>query len=94
MGFNDFQCFTILLCGSTQGTAVLRTVLGVLGESTALLFTNAAYDPGARDHLWSKVYRDRLGFRRVDGLRVSVDADEEIPMITRLDALAARLPQV
>ena len=57
----------------------------------ALLFVNAAYDPDARRHLWQIVYRDRLGFQRVDGLRVSVEDAEEIPMTTSLESLKARL---
>ena len=82
----------LLLCSAAHGTSILRAAITVLGGvSDALLFTNAAYERRAADHLWSKVYRDRLGFHRVDGLRVSVDGDEEIPMATSLDALTNRL---
>ena len=80
----------ILLCGSARGRALLRAVVGVL-PTPALLFVNAAYDPDARRHLWQIVYRDRLGFQRVDGLRVSVEDAEEIPMTTSLESLKARL---
>ena len=80
----------ILLCGSAQGRTLLQAATSVL-SSPALLFVNAAYDPDARRHLWQVVYRDRLGFRRVDELRVAVEGAEEIPMVTSLDALKARL---
>jgi histone H4 len=79
----------ILLCGGSNGRALLRAAVGVLDGG--LLFTNAAYEPMARAHLWEKVYRDRLGMRRVDSLRVSLDGDEEIPMIGSVSALASRL---
>ena len=82
----------LLLCGATHGAAMLRAAIAVFGgPSDALLFTNAAYEPRARDHLWAKVYRDKLGFHRVAGLRVSADGDEEIPMATTLEALSDRL---
>eukprot|EP00966_Prymnesium_polylepis_P075010 1740173-Prymnesium_polylepis.1 len=57
----------LLLCGGSNGRALLRAAIGVLDGG--LLFTNAAYEPMARAHLWEKVYRDRLGMRRVDSLR-------------------------
>jgi histone H4 len=79
----------LLLCGRGQGRALLRAAVGVVGEG--VLFTNAAYEPEARTHLWQRVYRDGLGFHRVDGLRVSLDADEEVPMAVDAAALAARL---
>lgn len=49
---------------------MLRAALGVAGGG--LLFTNAAYEPRARVHLWERVYRDALGFARVADLRVGV----------------------
>jgi len=82
----------LLLCGAAHGGAILRAAITALGgASEALLFTNAAYERRAADHLWAKVYRDKLGFRRVADLRVSVDGDEEIPMVTSLEALAEQL---
>jgi len=81
----------LLLCGAAHGRAILRKAITALGgASNALLFTNAAYEPRATDHLWEKVYI-KLSFRRVANLRVSLDGDEEIPMVTSLGALAEKL---
>ena len=81
----------LLLCGGKYGASIFKSVVDTLAQDDHVLFTNAAYEPTAKKHLWEKVYVNKYGFTKVNGLRVGLDKDEEIPLVTTLGALRSKL---
>jgi histone H4 len=82
----------LLLCGGKYGASIFKSIVDTLPQDDDdVLFTNAAYEPTAKKHLWEKVYVNKYGFTKVNGLRVNLDGDEEIPLVTTLRALRSKL---
>ena len=56
-GGNERVHELLLLCGAGYGSAILEAAIGVCGGASGdLLFTNAAFEPRVRAHLWENVY--------------------------------------